>query len=370
MSGENNLIDAETGEERFRAQGLVASGRHYQIVLGEVIGRDGGAACARAILYDVERLEDRAYVEGRHRALDQMRRFLSGVDSDLLPEPIAHFETSSPETGFEREPVVVTEFVEGETLFEWLRREHPEGLEVERALGLFRSIVQFLVTAHGEGYVYRDLDPRHVIVDGDGELQGMVGFGNATKMKERPNPHVMDFEEAPYVAPEVRAERSGGMLKPSADVYALGALLSFMLTGEEPRSVVENPLSWPAYERLSNLEPPGAALLVARCIRPLAKNRFGRLERLLPYTTPDGLPTPDTDGFGMLHLPAPFSGVEEPDENRALKSNLSSGPLISVSSDDDDEPETPDDGMPLSWTIGALVLAILSVVALIALGVI
>lgn len=371
MADDNYLVDASSGEKRFRVRRMLASGRSYQIVLAEDSAQGGRAVCAKAVSYDAGRLDDKDYVEGRRAALEDERQFLEAVDSDLLPEPIALFRASSAEAGFEDEPVLVYGYIEGQNLHEWLTQEHPEGLEPARALGILRSLVQFLITVHGEGYVYRDLDPRHLIVDDDGELRGVVGFGNATRKGDRPNVAKMAYEEAAYVAPEARAERSGKMLRPAADSYALGALLSFMLTGEEPRKVVENPLSWEAYDRLSNLEPPGLALLVARLIQPLAKKRFGRLERLLPYTTMEGLPTAQTKGFGMMLLPAPFSGVENPENNRALKSNLSSGPLISVDGRGPDGEATIDDErMPRSWLVAAVMLALITVAVLIAVGVI
>jgi serine/threonine protein kinase len=370
MAEDNYLIDAETGRERFRVRRLLASGRSYQVVLAEETGAGARPVCARAIFYDADELDDEDYVAGRREALEAQQTFLEQVDSPLLPEPVAFFRASSEAAGFQDEPVLVCEYIEGQTLYKWVSQEHSEGLEPAVALGIFRDLVQFLITVHGEGYIFRDLDPRHLIVDDDGGLVGVVGFGNATRKGERPNPHTMDYEKAVYVAPEARAERSGKMLRPAADAYALGVLLSFMLTGEEPRKVVENPLTWESYDRLSNLEPPGLALIVARLIQPLAKKRFGRLERLLPFTTDEGLPTAQTKGFGMLLLPAPFSGVENPENNRALKSKLSSGPLISVG----DQKEAPaveeDDEMPRAWAIGAVVVALAAVAVLVVMGVI
>jgi serine/threonine protein kinase len=378
MADDKFLIDADTGQERFRVRRMLASGRSYQIVLADDTERDDRRVCVRAIHYDSDRLDDEDYRTGQREALDAQKRFLEQVDSTLLPEPVALFRASSDEAGFEDEPVLVCEYIEGETLFEWVQREHDERLEPAGALGIFRDLVQFLITVHGQGYIFRDLDPRHFIVDPDGRpdgrqdgrLVGVVGFGNATQKGKRPNPHTMDYDNAVYVAPEARAERSGKMLRPAADSYGLGVLLSFLLTGEEPREVVENPLTLDAYERLSNLEPSGLALIVARLIQPLAKKRFGRLERLLPFVSLDGLPTAQTKGFGMLLLPAPFSGGEDPGNNRALKSKLSAGPLISV----DDQPERPaevdDDDMPRSWAIGAVVVALAAVAVLVGMGVI
>ncbi|MFP4597267.1 MAG: protein kinase domain-containing protein, partial [Persicimonas sp.] len=226
MADDNYLIDAETGQERFRVRRMLASGRSYQIVLVDDTERDDQMACARATLYDTDRLDDEDYRAGRRETLEAQRRFLEQVDSPLLPEPVTLFRASSVRGGFDEEPVLVCEYIPGQTLFDWVRGQHPEGMEVEPALGILRQLGQFLITVHRKGYIYRDLDPRHLIVGDDGELRGLVGFGNATEKSERPNVHKMDYVDAPYVAPEARAERSGKMLRPSADVYGLGVLLS------------------------------------------------------------------------------------------------------------------------------------------------
>lgn len=366
------LIDAGTGEQRFRIEKLLASGRSYEIVLAADTHDDDRLVCAKAVSYDRDRLDEADYVEGRREALEAEVDALASLDSPLLPEVVCLFRASSPEAGFEDEPVLVYDYVEGDTLYERIQRDSPEGAEPDWALGILRDLVQFLLTVHNAGYVFRDLDPRHVIIDDSGDVAGVVGFGNLAARGERPNEARPGYDDAPYVAPEARSERSGKMLKPTADAYALGALMSFVLTGEEPRTVVENPLNWPAYDRLSNLEPPGLALLVARLIQPHFKKRIGRMERLEPFVQEDGLPTTQTKGFGMLLLPAPFSGVEDPENNRALKSKLSSGPLISTDSAHPAAPEMTveePDGMPITWMVAALGLAVVTVLVLTMTGV-
>ena len=60
----------------------------------------------------------------------------------------------------------------------------------------------------------------------------------------------------------------------------------------------------------------------------MAKERVARMERLMPLLDIDNLPSPSTKGFGLTALPAPWQGAEP--DNRATRSNLSAGPLISV----------------------------------------
>lgn len=331
------LVDATRGEERFRVRELLHVGRSYQIVLAEDTHLEDKIVCVKAILYDNDRISDPDYVKGRRQALREEMEFLT-LKSPLLPDPVDWIEIADSPVGLGNEPVLVYEYQHGPTMYELIEERHPHGIAPLRALRIFAALAKFLSDIHEAAYVFRDLDPRHIIVGLD-DIIHVTGCGNATKMGERPNPYKADLNFA-YVAPEVRNETSGQMLRRAADVYALGALMSFMLTGEEPRASVENPLTKDAFDDLSNTEPPGISLLVAKCLQPLAKNRFTHMRKLLPYVDPENLPTPTTDGFGLVLLPTPFKGAERPDsQNRALQSKLSAGPLISVERNENEAPK-------------------------------
>lgn len=329
MNGGEFLQDVSRGERRFRVRELLFDGGDYQIALAEDVQMDDKLVCAKTIAYDAERTGEKKYVAMRRKALHQELGFLA-QPIHLLPEPLDWIQLDESATVLGREPVLVYEYTAGQTLYELVRQRHPDGIAPTRALRVAREVCQFLVHLHRGKWVYRNLDPRHVIVGYDDVIH-LVGFGNAMRIGEEPNPTRVITESA-YIAPEVRNERSGKLLRPAADIYSLGALMSFMLTGEEPRFSVENPLTKQAYDRLSNVEPPGLSLLVARAMQPMAKQRFGRAERMLPYMEAHSLPTPQADGFGLLQLPAPWTGAEAPD-NRATRSKLSAGPLISVEGD-------------------------------------
>ena len=70
-------------------------------------------------------------------------------------------------------------------------------------------------------------------------------------------------------------------------------------------------------------------LLIARCLQPLAQKRFASARKLLASCEPDNLPKLSDPDFGLVGLPAPWDGPEGMD-NRALRSKLSPGPLVSV----------------------------------------
>src|SRR5262249_8392445 len=142
---------------------------------------------------------------------------------------------------------LVMEYVEGESLYQLLRREGT--VTVQRALTLLRQISAGVEAAHDEGILHRDLKPANVFIvqrrKKDGTLSGedivKVGdFGLAKIISQSlsgltsgSGPASRGILGTPeYMAPEQM--QSGVALDARADVYALGAIAYHMLGGRPP----------------------------------------------------------------------------------------------------------------------------------------
>ena len=281
--------------------------------------------CAKVIDYDAASLDDASYVSGRRLALKQELEFLT-LSSPLLPEPIDWLIVPESPTGKGAEPILVYTYQPGQTLHAFVTSRHPRGLEPQRALDFIAELARFAQSIHEQGWIFRDFDPRHVLIGLDDVIH-LVGCGNAVRRQEKLNVFKMHTSTS-YTAPEIRRELSGKVVRPACDVYSLGALLSFLLTGIEPMERPESPLDPDAFDWLQQSAPEGLRLLIARCLQPLAQKRFARASDLIPYCDMDTLPHPSDEDFGMVMLPTPWSGPEGMD-NRALRSKLSAGPLLS-----------------------------------------
>ncbi len=323
------LTDARTGQARFQVQSLLASGKHYQIALGQDTRMENKQVCLKSIEYDPKLMQQAGYLEGRRDALRRELELLT-LPSHLLPEPLdwLEIEAGALGAGAGLEPVLVYEYQHGEPLYDMVRARAPQGMHPHRALRMIRELAKFCDDLHERGYVFRDFDPRHIIVGFD-DIIHLVGCGNAVKRGESMNVFKMNTNPR-YTAPEIRRELSGKVVRPACDVYSLGCLLSFLLTGIEPTPTAEAPLEADAYDLLrSDQTPEGVRLLIARCLQPLAQKRFGSARKLLAHCEPDNLPKLSDPDFGLVGLPAPWDGPEGMD-NRALRSKLSAGPLVSV----------------------------------------
>jgi serine/threonine protein kinase len=317
-----DLLKDQSGEARFRIKDLLHEGRSYYVALGQDTHLDDMRVVLKAIRYSQERPSGEE-IQARRQALRLELEALT-LPSPLLPEPVDWLEIESDlPAGTQTEPVLVQEFISGRTLRQEVARGDG-GLAPARALHMIHELALALDEMHERGFVFRDLDPDHVIVGYD-DIIHLVGAGNMTRAGERPLLYKEGVSQQ-YSAPEVRSELSGKFLGPRSDIYSLGALLVFLLTGVDPIEQVEAPLDKEAYQRLKAL-PEGYQLLVARCIQPMGKNRFKNIQALLPWLDPQSLPTAQSKGFQRQGLPEPFD-LNRPD-NRATRSKLSGGPLVS-----------------------------------------
>ncbi len=132
---------------------------------------------------------------------------------------------------FQRRPFLVMEFVRGRALDQYARdRTKLNSLEIA---GLGAKIARALESAHKLGIVHQDVKPQNIIID-ETDVPKLIDFGMA-----RLNGAWNETELQPlggtiqYMAPEqARGERKA--ITGQVDVFALGAVLYFLITGSSP----------------------------------------------------------------------------------------------------------------------------------------
>jgi serine/threonine protein kinase len=131
----------------------------------------------------------------------------------------------------------VMEFLRGLSLSDLVRQAGP--LPPGRVIYLFRQVCAGLAEAHGLGLIHRDLKPANVFVavrGGESDVAKVLDFG-LVKLTKDPGAATLTGEMTVsgtplYMAPEQAVgERT---LDERADIYALGAMMYFALTGEPP----------------------------------------------------------------------------------------------------------------------------------------
>src|SRR5688572_9319997 len=143
-----------------------------------------------------------------------------------------------------RSPFHVSELMDGGTLLGHVRREGP--MTTDETLQILDPIVGALTEAHSRGVVHRDIKPTNILFGsaGPNRVVKLADFGIAKAHMdefERSIPNrAQDTHAAPgkrislyspgWAAPEQLPAHPVG---PSADVYALGLVVVFMLSGKK-----------------------------------------------------------------------------------------------------------------------------------------
>jgi eukaryotic-like serine/threonine-protein kinase len=128
-------------------------------------------------------------------------------------------------------PFIAMEYVEGETLAELLAQRGR--LPVTEAATLGTQICAGLAAVHAAGLVHRDVKPQNLLLRTDGVLK-LGDFGIAAGHEgTRLTLAGTVLGTAGYLAPE---QARGEQVTAAADIYAVGAVLYELLTGEPART--------------------------------------------------------------------------------------------------------------------------------------
>jgi serine/threonine protein kinase/tetratricopeptide (TPR) repeat protein len=135
-------------------------------------------------------------------------------------------------------PYFVMEYVRGVPLNEYCDTQR---LDMRRRLELFTTVCEAVQHAHQKGIIHRDLKPANVLVEthGDHAVPKIIDFGVAKATAQKLTEHSVFTEfgqivgTPEFMSPE-QAEMSGHDIDTRTDVYALGVMLYWMLTGALP----------------------------------------------------------------------------------------------------------------------------------------
>lgn len=178
-----------------------------------------------AALVIIKELDEPASDTDREEDLQQFEaeyRILRSLEHPGLPLAIDFFEEGGRH-------YIVEEFVPGDTIKE--RLEAVGAFLPTEAAGITLALLDVLEYLHQRRIIYRDVTASNVLLARDGRVR-LIDFGAARYWRENAERDTLLLGTPGYTPPE---QWGSAQTDERSDIYSVGALLHFMLTGDDPQ---------------------------------------------------------------------------------------------------------------------------------------
>ena len=192
---------------------------------------------------------------------------------------------AAPRRGPRRHLFAAAQYVEGQSLIEWIA-DHPQP-ELGKVRDIVRQIASGLLAMHRREMVHRDLRPHNVLIDTDGTVKiidfgsvQVAGWQDIRPQREGDGAYAGTLQ---YGAPELYR---GIAASPQSDLYSLGTIAYQLLTGalpygrKLPSVVVHSGGRMPRYIPASTINcqvPDWMDAALAKAVHPDPARRYTEL---------------------------------------------------------------------------------------------
>ncbi len=198
------------------------SNLQYQVAIKEYLPSGVATRISGQTVCPITHHEEGEYRQGLARFLGEAR-VLANFRHHNIVRVTRFFEANN--TAY-----MVMEYEKGESLRQWSKNHTP--LEEETLLKMLLPLLDGLETVHQAGVLHRDIKPANIYVrDADGSLV-LLDFG-AARYASGSTSHSLTSMVTPGYAPFEQYHTRGAQ-GPWSDIYALGGVLYWMVTGQRP----------------------------------------------------------------------------------------------------------------------------------------
>jgi eukaryotic-like serine/threonine-protein kinase len=266
---------------------LAAGSRRFgDYELLEEVARGGMGVVYRARQISLNRIVAvKMILSGQFAGSAQLARFRAEAQTAARlhhPNIVAIHEVDE----YDGQPFFSMDYVEGRNLAQLVGTTP---FPAKRAAVCLKMIAEAVHYAHGKGVLHRDLKPSNVLVDPNTNQPRVTDFGLAKRLEGDPSLTITGqvLGSPSFISPE-QASGKGDAVRPTGDVYSLGAVLYHMLTARPPfvaetmaatlRMVAEQE---PVSPRLLNASVPrDLETICLKCLQKESQRRYDSAQQL------------------------------------------------------------------------------------------
>ncbi|PZO20753.1 MAG: serine/threonine protein kinase [Leptolyngbya foveolarum] len=210
---------------------------------------------------------------------------------------------------------LVQEWIEGETLDALVEQGV---LDEAKVIAIVSSLLKVLDFIHTQGVIHRDIKPDNVILRSHSQQPVLIDFGAmretmGTVFNSRNHPISSIVIGTPgYMS----SEQAAGRPVPSSDLYSLGLMAIYLLTGKIPQELPSDPRSGELiWQDLATHVSPQLIAVIDRAVQSHPRDRYSSALEMLSALS--GFATASDAPATLMSLP-----MSPPTANRAAMSEV------------------------------------------------
>ncbi len=172
---------------------------------------------------------------------------------------------------------LVMDFIEGETVEDYLRKANGQKLSVNEVLRIGEQLCQVLdyLHTHQPPIIFRDLKPANIMINATKHLY-LIDFGIARLFKPGQSKDTTSLGSLGYAAPEQYGKAQTTV---RSDIYSLGATLHQMLTGIDPSIT---PFTFSSIQSHNPQTPPVLEKIIMMMVDMDVNKRPSSVSKVMP----------------------------------------------------------------------------------------
>ncbi|MCK5737741.1 serine/threonine protein kinase [bacterium] len=241
----------------------------YEII--RLLGKGGYGATYQAQQRDMQRGTFAIKETPRIYCDSEEDEFLLALNHPGIPKLFGRFNDGELH-------YIVMEFIQGDSL-QNLAREWPQMGRMPLTLKLVEQICDVLDYIHTEGVIHRDLKPENILVRRNGSI-AIIDFGIAKRFMPGVQTRHLARAASHFYSPPEQYDTGKGVTDPRTDIYSLGAILYFMLTGREPVDAINRRVDEPIQPLPRQLNPHITSAVENIIIKAMAMQAGDRFQSM------------------------------------------------------------------------------------------